>query len=163
MFIVLAMRLVADAMLGKLARWLRLAGISVKDAPYNEDERIIAFVKRERATLLTADSALASRARKRKFKVLLVTEGDLVHQLAYVTKKLDLKLNSKPGMLCSVCNHKLGLVSIEKVRDRVPERVAMLHKKFYVCRNCKRVYWEGTHWRAISRTIMGAKRIVKEG
>ncbi len=38
-------RLVADVMLAKLARWLRLAGIEVEAAEITDDIRLIAYVK----------------------------------------------------------------------------------------------------------------------
>jgi len=85
------MKIVADNMLVKLARWLRLGGISVENAPYTDDNKIISFVKRKRALLLTSDKQLARRSRRRGFDVLLINYANLDKQLAYVIKALSLK------------------------------------------------------------------------
>jgi len=142
------MRIVADNMLVKLARWLRLGGISVENAPYTDDSKIISFVKRKRALLLTSDKQLARRSRRRGFNVLLINDTNLDKQLAYVIKALSLK-PKVPGMICPVCNGKLKRVSKSSVKDLIPKKVYALHKSFYKCNKCGRIYWRGTHWERI--------------
>jgi hypothetical protein len=67
----------ADVMLAKLARWLRLAGVPVLDAPYVDDTRLLGAVGRRKGLLLTSDEELFARARKRGVEALLVRqEGD---------------------------------------------------------------------------------------
>ncbi|MFP3215357.1 MAG: Mut7-C RNAse domain-containing protein [Candidatus Micrarchaeota archaeon] len=142
------MRIVADNMLVKLARWLRLGGISVENAPYTVDNKIISFVKRKKALLLTSDKQLARRSRRRGFDVLLINDTSLDKQLAYVIRALNLK-PKLPSMICPVCNGKLKKVSKSSVKDLVPKKVYALHKNFYKCSKCGKIYWRGTHWKRI--------------
>jgi uncharacterized protein with PIN domain len=56
---------VADAMLGDVAKWLRILGVSTFYEPYAEDEELIEVAKRCGAVLLTRDRAYA-RGRQRR-------------------------------------------------------------------------------------------------
>jgi len=155
------MKIVADNMLVKLARWLRLGGISVENAPYTVDNKIISFVKRKRALLLTSDKQLARRSRRRGFDVLLINYADLDKQLAYVIKALSLKPRI-PGMICPICNGKLKKVSKSSVKDLVPKRVYALHNNFYKCGRCGRIYWKGTHWEKIKERYKRVRALERE-
>lgn len=152
-------KLVADVMLAKLARWIRLSGNSVLDVPSSDDKKIISYVKRRGAVLLTLDQTLTAAAKKRNCRVLLVEGKTVEKQLAFVAKKLRLKIATGPGRICSVCNAKLAAVDKLKVMDRLPKASSELHTKFYLCRKCGRVYWEGTHWRDIRTRLVKAKRL----
>ncbi|MEM3228172.1 MAG: Mut7-C RNAse domain-containing protein [Candidatus Micrarchaeaceae archaeon] len=155
------MRLVADVMMAKLARWLRLAGISIYDANVVGDDALIRFVKAKRALLVTADRALAERASRRRFRVLLVTQKDLESQIAFVVKSLNLKISAMPAMLCPVCNAKLQPISKKYAKSKVPEAAYKMHRKFYVCKKCGRIYWHGTHWKAIEKRFMRVRKIMR--
>ncbi len=145
-------RLVADKMLAKLSRWLRLCGVSVQGAPYADDLKIIRFMKRNGGILLTMDVGLAQRSRKRAFKALLITEKTLDGQLAYVSAQLGLRIRPKMG-ICTVCNSKLAKVDKRSVQGKVPLAVLKKHRTFYLCKNCGRVYWLGSHWSRIKDRI----------
>ncbi|MGC8547858.1 MAG: Mut7-C RNAse domain-containing protein [Candidatus Micrarchaeia archaeon] len=155
------MRLVADIMLAKLARWLRLGGVSIESAPYVSDDKLIKYVKKRRALLLTLDEALAERSKKQGFRVLLVKGSGIVEQLAYVSGVLGLSLSEKPSGICPYCNARLVKVEKKKVLERLPERVAKEHRIFYLCRNCNRIYWQGSHWKDISKKLRLAKSLSK--
>ncbi|MEM3208545.1 MAG: Mut7-C RNAse domain-containing protein [Candidatus Micrarchaeaceae archaeon] len=155
------MRLVADVMMAKLARWLRLAGIPIQDAQGSDDSAVIRFVKHRHALLITADRRLAERAGRRRFRVLLVSQKDLDSQIAFVMKSLGLKISAMPSMICPVCNIKLRSVSKGYVRSKVPERAYKMHRKFYTCTKCGRIYWHGTHWDAIERRFRRVRRIMR--
>lgn len=153
------MEIVADSMLSKLARWLRLANISVIEAPYKDDDMLIGFVRRKNAVLLTSDYGLYRRSAKRNFKALLVTGSDTEKQLAFVSKSLGLRLSDRPGRICPVCNHSLVEVRRDKLSGKVPEMSFKRYRKFFLCKNCGRVYWRGTHWKRIGAIISRAKRL----
>ena len=152
-------RLVADVMLAKLARWIRLSGNSVEDVPSSDDKKIISYVRRRGAVLLTLDQTLTAAAKKRNCKVLLVEGKTIEKQLSFVARKLRLKIVTEPGRICSVCNARLAVVNKLKVMDKLPKASSVLHTKFYLCRKCGRVYWEGTHWRDIRKLLIKAKRL----
>ncbi|VVB77146.1 Mut7-C RNAse domain protein [uncultured archaeon] len=55
-------KIYADVMLAKLARWLRLAGISVLNAPYVDDTELLYSVAGAKGILLTSDVELSRRS-----------------------------------------------------------------------------------------------------
>lgn len=154
-------RLVADVMLAKLARWLRLSGNAISDVKSSDDKEIIRYVKRRKAVLLTKDEGLAARSKKNNFKVLLVEGNSIGEQLAFVAKKLKLRIKAEPAMICPVCNLKLYRTEKSKVRKKLPKKSSVLYNEFYICKKCGRVYWKGTHWQDIKKRLEKAKRLLR--
>lgn len=138
-------RFVADAMLGKLARWLRALGhdtVYLRDAP---DGRLLGIALRERRRLLTRDVALAARAGPAG---LLVRAEDLDAQLGEVTAACGLASRA-PLSRCLECNGLLTARAPGAVRDRVPPYTLATQAAFWECDGCRRVFWAGTHARGI--------------
>jgi uncharacterized protein with PIN domain len=153
------MRLVADKMLAKLARWIRLGGHKIEDAITNSDDSLIKYARTRHAVLLTQDEALANRARRQHFRVLLVKGNGIEEQLAFVAKNLGLRLSTKPSGICPYCNARL--IRVDKSKIKLPEKVARRYRVFYKCPECGRVYWHGSHWKKIESRLKEAKRIEK--
>lgn len=146
------MRFVADRMLGRLARWLRMLGF---DTAYPADvgDRELARLARARgAVLLTRDTELAAA---RGVRTLLVHSDHLAEQLAQVGLELDLPLELPSYGRCAECNEPLRPCERENARDRVPEHVYYAHDDFAECPACLRVYWKGSHWRSARRALGG--------
>ena len=55
------MKFLADGMLGKLSRWLRILGHDVKYSNALEDRELLVIAKKERRILLTKDLELCQR------------------------------------------------------------------------------------------------------
>jgi len=144
-------RLVTDVMLAKLARWMRLLGISVESAPYVNDERILRYVKRTKSILLTSDKALYRRALKAGAGSLLVQGDSLAAQLKLVFGALGLAPDTNRE-ICTLCNSPLRKISPESAtRHRVPKRIVERYNEFYYCGRCKKVYWRGTHMKRVMK------------
>ncbi|MBN1249509.1 MAG: Mut7-C RNAse domain-containing protein [Anaerolineae bacterium] len=141
-------KLLADAMLGKLARWLRLLGY---DTAYMqaEDAAIAHRARAEGRVLLTRDLELA---RRRGLRTVLVRAETLEAQLAEVIAELGAP-PPEIGPRCIHCNAPLAPISEEEASQRVPAYVAQTHKVFQRCPDCGRVYWRGTHWQSIQDRI----------
>ncbi len=146
-------RLLLDAMLGKLARWLRLLGY---DALYLQDEDAL-LARRARAEgrlLLTRDRELA---RRRGLRVLLVEAQELEAQLKEVLPRLPALPPQAPPR-CMLCNAPLRPITREEASKLVPPYVAAHHTGFKQCPRCGRVYWRGTHWEGIARLLEEARQ-----
>ena len=150
------MKFIADGMLGKLARWLRLAGhdvIYIGDlgTPANEqDDVLLDRAKLERRVLLTCDLLLQRRARKTGIKSALIEGGDVVSQLVQVSKRSGRIIKITPeNSRCPVCNGLLEIAGRKEVETKIPSTVARLHYKFWVCKSCGKTYWKGKHWETI--------------
>jgi len=80
-------------------------------------------------------------------KIVLIQEEKIKQQLNEVFKKLNIELSSKKMFSrCIICNEELVDIEKEKIKDRVPEYVFKTQEDFVTCPQCKRIYWQGTHW-----------------
>jgi uncharacterized protein with PIN domain len=147
--------ILADVMLAKVARWLRLAGIAAKDVPEQGDDAILRYTKSTKATLLTSDVALSLRAKKRGIKALLVVQQDLDGQLAYIISELRLRVQADASQtLCPGCGIKLRTAGPDFAENKgLPESIYSRYNEFYSCRKCGKLYWQGSHWRTIARRL----------
>jgi len=141
--------LLADAMLGKLARWLRLLGY---DVWYMQaDDAAIAHTARaEGRVLLTRDHQLSER---RGLHTVLVQSDRLTDQLAQVVETVG-RLPTGTPQRCMACNAALVAISVEAARSGIPayvvENVGLSGDlPFHQCPECGKIYWKGTHWRGI--------------
>ena len=161
------MKFIADGMLGKLARWLRLAGHDVTyvgdlGIPANEqDDVLLERAKLERRALLTCDLALHRRAKRAGIRGAYVESDDVVKQLVEVSKRCGRKIKIKPeSSRCPVCNGSLVLASKNEVKDKVPATVLKTQQEFWRCENCGKIYWHGTHWKTILEMASRYNRMV---
>jgi hypothetical protein len=149
------MHFAADAMLGKLARWLRLSGYDVYYSRSAEDEELLNVAQREGRVLLTRDTTLAEKARKLGTKVVLVESNSIEEQLIQLRKELGLSYEKTPAKaLCPECNGEILEVSKSEVSELVPQGVLEAHEEFYRCSQCGKVYWYGSHWRSITKRVV---------
>jgi uncharacterized protein len=137
-------RFLADAMLGKIARWLIILGY---DARYGEsalsDLELLEQAHREGRIFLTRDTKIPAVA---GLKMLVIHQKTFEGQLKDVAKAFGLKLD--PARLfsrCTYCNEPLSSVPREEALPLVPPLVRELQTTFFRCAKCKRMYWSGTH------------------
>ena len=83
------MTFVADCMLGRLAKWLRILGFDVLYFPKAEDRELAAIARREGRILLTRDSGLIEKTAKRPNR-LFVRSDNWEDQVAQVLDELEL-------------------------------------------------------------------------
>lgn len=142
-------RFVADAMLGRLARWLRALGFDTlycRDAP---DRRLLAVALADRRRLLTRDAALARRAREAGLLVRAETLDAQIQEVAAACGLAGRRALSR----CLECNGLLAVTAPEAVRDRVPPYTFATRREFWTCSGCRRVFWAGTHVTGIRRRL----------
>ncbi len=152
--ITMGVKFVADQMLGRLSKWLRLLGYDTLYFKSVADSDLIRIAKGQERFLLTRDTRLMKRRviRDGLVKAMLV-EGDLLDdQLRQVTRELGLQSGLLPPF-CVECNLLLELVSKESTKDRVPPYVYRTQEHFTRCPGCGRFYWAGTHWERIKEKI----------
>jgi len=140
------MRFIADAMLGTLAKWLRILGYDTQFDTSLDDHQLVRLARADGRVLLTRDRELAQRP---GIQVLFVVSEQLDAQIAQVLVDLDLVPN-RSFSRCPVCNELLVEIDSETARARVPRYVAETHETFRSCPACGRVYWRGTHWQQMA-------------
>lgn len=134
--------LLADAMLGKLAKWLRLLGYDTTYDPSWDDATIVRLSRAEGRVVLTRDRQLAER---RGLRALYLTSDKLAEQMAQINERLRLP-PAEAGTRCSICNAVLETVAKRDVAGRVPPYVHGTQEVFHRCPVCDRIYWPGGHW-----------------
>lgn len=137
------LQFIADAMLGKLARWLRILGYDVLYEPFISDDDLIARALREHRIIVTMDRQLTER--KSAKNSLLIRSPYYKEQLRQVISHFNMDYTSGIFTRCLVCNVPLDPIEKEKIQERVPPYVYSTQDEFDICRQCSRVYWPGTH------------------
>ena len=134
---------IADVMLGKLARWLRILGYDTVWEEGIEDDDLVARARREGRMVLTRDRGLPREWRVDN--VLLVDSDEPLEQLREVVEGLGLDWKEGLFTRCSVCNTPLVGAGEEAVAKQVPEEVRERKEDFAWCPSCRQVYWSGGH------------------
>ena len=138
-----------DAGLGGLARWLRGAGYQAKWEAGIDDDELLKEAAAISATILTTDSMLMERRllRDRIIPALwLPPTLRLQEQLALVFRELGLTV--RPPR-CMNCGGKLLRVDKETMRERIPPRTYRWLDEYFLCSQCGKLFWHGTHWQRI--------------
>ena len=149
-------RFVLDGHLGRLARYLRLAGFDTELDAHRGDEALARASVDEARILLTRDRELLKRAE--------IAHGYLVRslepqtQLVEVLRRFDLGDRLAPFTRCLACNGVLRDATEQEVAARAPAPVRLRHRHFRVCDECARVYWEGTHHARLARLVEDTRR-----
>jgi uncharacterized protein with PIN domain len=144
-------RFVADAMLGSLARKLRILGFDTAYYKEGADGGVVRLAREEGRVILTADRALAALALRRGAVSVLLpgrSDADRLRVLRKASARLGLVfIRGRPR--CSVCNGELATVPRSRLAGNVAPSVAARHRLFYRCEACAKVYWKGGHWKRL--------------
>lgn len=135
------LRLLADGMLGRLAKWLRLLGYDTAYDNAATDPELARRARAEGRVLLTRDRELAAR---RGLRTLLIQSELLEEQVLEVRDALGPPPHPALSR-CPVCNRLLEPISPAEIAARVPPYVLRTQTEFQRCPDCERVYWPGSH------------------
>lgn len=152
------MKFLADGMLGKLTRWLRLAGQDViyvgelEIPSEKQDLYLIRRAKREGRILLTKDLELYRRAYKAGVRALFLRANTVPSMLREISLECGRRIEiNQENSRCPMCNGKLKRKSAEEIAEALPKSVLEGRKTFWVCSECGKTYWKGRHWENISK------------
>ena len=156
----------ADAMLGNIARKLRIFGFdTVYRAQAHDDEILKIGIEQDRV-ILTADKELFKRIVKVGARGVLVRSGasefEALVQILMKNGITSVGMNGI-GSRCSVCNGHLKQRTLDQVKNDdddddncnnndgviVPDKVIACHNQFFQCISCGKMYWEGGHVKRI--------------
>ena len=148
------LRFLADANVGRLARWLRAYGYDAAYAPHVDDRQLIAQALAEGRLLLTRDAGLMQRrvVVRGTVRALLLVSDRVTEQLAQVVVELGLAGDRRLSR-CLECNVELEPRPKAEVSERLPPHVRATQTRFSECPNCSRVYWPGTHWERMNARL----------
>ncbi|MDX1632550.1 MAG: Mut7-C RNAse domain-containing protein [Thermoanaerobaculia bacterium] len=138
-------RLLADAMLGGLAKWLRILGLDVAYDPELDDAGVVDRAREEDRWILTRDRRLVKR-REARDRHLLIDSVHVPEQVRQVVDALDLDVDrERLFSRCVRCNRPLEPIPAAEARSEVPPYVAKTQDRFRQCPDCERIFWPATH------------------
>lgn len=138
--------LIADSMLGRLARWLRILGYDTQYSRDIQDKELIRRARQEQRIILTRDREIAEKKAIRGLSI-FISSQELKEQIKEVLEKLAEKgfLRPEPFTRCPACNGLLEEAEKKAIAGYVPDYIYIKKSEFSRCTSCKRVYWKGSH------------------
>jgi uncharacterized protein with PIN domain len=160
------MKFIADGMLGKLARWLRLGGYDViyigdlAVPPHEQDDTLLHIARSEGRVLLTCDIDLYRRAKRAGISGVFIQSTNVVNQLVEVSRR-GKRIRIRPeNSRCPICNGLLRRANKTKIGEKVPAAVLKKYSEFWECKSCGKIYWPGTHWQSILEMAQQYTKII---
>ena len=151
-------RFIADAMLKKLAKYLRALGYDTLFDESLPDESLRKKSVQAHRILLTRDQELYETTPARY--AFYVEPRYPEKQIKAVAKKYNLTLDESRFMTrCLECNIILQKLNKSELPGKVPSRVYTRHETFYYCRSCTQIFWQGDH---VKRLRMKLSHLIAE-
>ena len=154
------MRFVADTMLGRLARWLRIVGQDVAYGPHLSGARLVQTARREDRMILTRNTRLIRRRELPPY--LFIVSDHFRDQLRQVLSSFNLKPTAFLTR-CLDCNEELSRADRALVHLRVPPYVWATQEHFQACPRCGRIFWGATHRQHIREELRGLGVVLPVG
>lgn len=156
------MKFIADNMLGSFSRWLRILGCEVKYYNNSSDNELLYITEEEGRILLTRDLELFRRAKSRELDAFFVEGVTKAERLAKISQRFNINLTINFSISrCPICNSLLKKVEKTEVLDKISSGTLKHYDDFWVCIDCGKVYWRGSHWKNIIATITKAKKLLE--
>ena len=136
-----------DAMLGNIARKLRLLGYDSQYFSDIDDEKLIDGARKEKRIIISKDEELIKRAQKLGIGSIRITKKEEIDQFFEIITSVNLKrvkINGNTAR-CPKCNSLTESVDKNIIKEKIPQGVLKSNDKFWRCKCCKQIYWEGTH------------------
>ncbi|MFX1426377.1 MAG: DUF5615 family PIN-like protein [Promethearchaeota archaeon] len=149
------MKFLVDAMLGKLARFLRIFGydtlfandlIEEFDFDPIPDEQLLAFARKSNRIIITKDYPFFKQIDEKAIYLRGKGVYNYLDQLK-TNLGLDFQFNIEKAR-CTVCNSTLRKIKEKiSIKDFVLSETYNQYNDFYQCINskCNKIYWKGSH------------------
>jgi len=146
---------VADRMLGRLARMLRLLGYNTEYSAQMTTAELQAIARRGERIVLTRGQA------EKRFpglaNVYSVSSEHAPQQLREVAAQFKLDVRSGLWTRCTLCNGLIQKAEKAAVEGLVPARVFEVYQDFYRCSACNHIYWQGSH---VARILANLEKVL---
>ena len=145
-------KFIVDHMLGKLARYLRMLGVDTVYFTQTDVAGLIEQASLEKRIILSRNTKLKHIDGLINF--VFINDDLPDKQLSEVLTHFNIHIS--PDRLfrrCLTCNQKLVVANPEEVEGKLPPYILEIHKKFYFCPQCRKVYWEGSHLKKMKELI----------
>lgn len=141
-----------DAMLARLARYLRAGGIDAALADSRAaDAEILRQAASEGRILLTCDRKIMEH-KAAQGRTLLLPHGSLEAQAAALNREFGFDWLERAFTRCLIDNAVLVEADAGQLAQ-VPESALREHERLLACPACGRVYWPGSHYRRMLKKL----------
>jgi uncharacterized protein with PIN domain len=146
------MKFLADRMLGKLAKGLRMLGYDTIYYRGEEVQQMIQLARQEGRVILTRNTKV--KQKRPEDRIITVMENNPSLQLAGLIRKGFISLNEETLFSrCLLCNVLLDEITREESAGKVPEFIFYQQKTFFRCPQCGRIYWPGSHQENMQKKV----------
>ncbi len=154
------MKFIADRMLGKLAKGLRMLGYDTLYYRGEDIHQLIHLARQEDRIILTRNTKLVLR--RPKDHIITITEDNPSRQLKEVVQKGTLSLDEeKLYTRCLLCNEQIDEIPRQEAEGKVPDFIFIQQRDFYRCPKCQRIYWQGSHLKNMAKKVEELRRIAQ--
>lgn len=144
-------RFILDVHLGKLAKYLRMAGFDTLYERNYSDSEIVAIACNEKRIILTRDVGILKH--KSVTHGYWIRSQDPVEQFREVIRRFDLFNHFQPFQRCMHCNGLIEKASKNQVLHHLKPKTRQYYNVFYQCTRCNKVYWKGSHVKRMQELI----------
>jgi uncharacterized protein with PIN domain len=146
------MKFLADRMLGKLAKGLRMLGYDTIYYRGEDAHQLLQLGRQEARVILTRSTKLVPK--RSEDHILRVMEDKPLLQLKELIQKGYISLDKENLFSrCLLCNTLLNEIPREDVEGKVPDFILYQQEEFFQCPQCRRIYWQGSHPENMKRKI----------
>ncbi|HSG73967.1 MAG TPA: Mut7-C RNAse domain-containing protein [Nitrosopumilaceae archaeon] len=147
---------IVDAMLGNLAKKLRLMGFDTFYSSNIEDKKLLNIAETENRTIITKDEQLANIAKKLNIPLVAISSNNEIEQILEINKIENIGkcvINGNTSR-CTACNGKLQKTEKNSVIKKIPKGVIENNNDFWICKDCNKIYWEGSHIEKLQKFVV---------
>lgn len=137
------LRFFTDLTVGRLARYLRMAGFDTLYATNEKDRDIVVALQREPRVLLTRNLDLLKYKEVEFGRAIRAITP--VAQLREVLDLFGITQLAHPLSRCLECNRPLEPVDKATILHRLEPLTIRYYNDFHICRSCDNIYWAGSH------------------
>ncbi|MFQ5781438.1 MAG: Mut7-C RNAse domain-containing protein [Nitrosopumilus sp.] len=149
------MLFLVDAMLGNIAKKLRLFGFDSEYFSDIDDYTLMEKAKNEDRIIISRDRHLINRAKKNGLSSIYISKDNEIDQFLEILQTLPLDLAEISGETarCTKCNSKTSSINKSEIENKIPQGVLEFNDKFWECDDCGQIYWEGTHIKNLQKFV----------
>ena len=153
-----------DSMLGNIAKKLRLLGYDSQYFSDIDDKRLIDSAKKENRIIISKDEELVKKAKKLGIRSVYITKEEEIDQFFEIIYFMNLKrihINGDTAR-CPKCNSLTESIDKNINKEKIPQGVLKLNDKFWKCKCCNQIYWEGTHIKNLQEFVMNVNERLQQ-
>ena len=147
-----------DRMLGKLCTKMRMLGYDSKLNPEGENGRFFLNAAGEGRIPVTRSRGMRDRPGPRP---IILQSEDTVEQIVELFTALREAPRFEPFTRCLECNTPLAEETADALRGQIPPEVERSFERFHRCPECRRIYWEGTHFQSMANEVKDIEERLK--